>query len=97
MSGSASGSSRRQSGPSWRAGRAAILCLLGAVLTLSGCVTSMPPSLDQANLLRPCPAPAALPPRADYDDVEQALVRLAGLYHECRARHARLGAAVRGP
>jgi len=65
------------------------LCLLAAVLTLSGCSTSMKPAawpILPANLAQPCP-PIAEVTSDSWDDFGRAYIALTMQYGECAARH----------
>ena len=72
--------------------RRTALCLLSAVLILTGCVSSKMlsiqptiPPLD-SSLAADCP-PLSEPPDGDYDELISWMVDVIGLYGECAARH----------
>ena len=68
-----------------------VLCLLSAVLILTGCASSPMPSqppippLD-TSLAADCKA-LPTPPDGDYDELTGWMVDVVGLYGECAARH----------
>ena len=69
-----------------------VLCLLSAVLILTGCASSPKlsiqptvPPLD-TSLAADCKALPA-PPDGDYDELTGWMVDVIGLYGECAARH----------
>lgn len=68
-----------------------VLCLLSAVLMLTGCASSPMPSqppippLD-SSLAADCKA-LPTPPDGDYDELTGWMVDVIGLYGECAARH----------
>lgn len=68
-----------------------VLCLLSAVLMLTGCASSPMPSqppippLD-SSLAADCKA-LPEPPDGDYDELTGWMVDVIGLYGECAARH----------
>lgn len=71
--------------------RRTALCLLSAVLILTGCASSKMPSqppippLD-SSLAADC-KPLPEPPDGDYDDLTGWMVDVIGLYGECEVRH----------
>lgn len=82
--------------PSTATGLSRLLCLLIAILTISGCASSrMSDSRATlpANLIAPC---ADIPVLAGsgWDDVGQAYIDLMYLYGECSARHEAVVRAV---
>ena len=68
-----------------------VLCLLIAVLILSGCASSPMPSqppippLD-SSLAADCKA-LPEPPEGDYDELTDWMVDVIGMYGECAGRH----------
>ena len=69
-----------------------VLCLLSAVLILTGCASSPKPSIQptvlplDSSLAADCKA-LPTPPAGDYDELTGWMVDVIGMYGECAARH----------
>ena len=69
-----------------------VLCLLSAILILTGCASSPKPSIQptvpplDSSLAADCKA-LPTPPDGDYDGLTGWMVDVIGIYGECAARH----------